>query len=148
MTGSSPRREDPASAVVVPLRVPRARPRGAWFHMADLMYGCVDAVLVMPTDGSGVYLFPLELFSLAADLVSTDPVSLVQAGAGVDVTMFFDASCNARLVQAVAICRARQQGDLSRSAARPRGRRPPGTRAAQRGQVRDRGDPGGEPLTG
>src|SRR5215469_16125274 len=103
MTGPSPRREDPAPAVVVPLRASPARVPGAWFHMADLMYGRVDAVVVMPADGSGVYLFPLEIFSLAPDLVSTDPASLVQAGAGVDVTMFFDASRNARLVQAVAI---------------------------------------------
>jgi hypothetical protein len=112
--------------------------------MADLMYGRVDAVVVMPSDGSGVYLFPVEIFPLAADLVSTDPASLVQAGGGVDVTMFFDTSDNARLVQAVAICRARQQDDLSRTAARPRGRRRPGSRGARRGQVRDRGGPDGE----
>lgn len=143
MTDLSPHREDPAPAVVVPLRVRPSRTPGAWFHLADLMYGRVQAVIVMPTAG-GVYLFPLELLSLAPDLVVTDPASLVQAGAGVDVTMFFDTSCDDRLAQAVAICRARQQGDLSRSGSRAGGRRRPGTRAAQRGQAGGPGGPDGE----
>jgi hypothetical protein len=115
MAGRSPRPDDPApERTVVPLRVPPRRRPGTGFYLADLMNG-VPAVVVWPADGR-VYLFPLEIFSLAADLVGTDPASLVQAGAGLDVTMFFDASRIARLSQAIAICRARQQGDLSRSA--------------------------------
>ena len=140
MAGPTPGAEDAApGATVVQLRMPAPRMPGNRFHMADLGYG-VPAVVVTTADG-GVYLFPQEIFSKAADLVSTDPASLVHAGAGLDVTMFFDASGTADLSQAIAICRARQQGDLSRSA-RCRGR--PGSQPARRGQVRDPGGPDGD----
>jgi hypothetical protein len=92
--------------------------------MADLGHGA--PAVVVTTDDGGVYLFPPDVFSLAADLVSTDPASLVQAGAGLDVTMFFEADHSARISQAIAICRARQQSDLSRT---PWHRRPPPSQA-------------------
>lgn len=124
MAGPTPGAEDAApEATVVQLRAPSPRGPGIQFHMADLGLG-VPAVVVTTDDGE-VYLFPPDIFSAAADLVSTHPASLVQAGTGLDITMFFEVGHTARVSQAIAICRARQQGDLSRSGRRPGGRRRP-----------------------
>ena len=95
---------------VVPLHASRPLGPNLWLHPTHLTDD-TPALLVITTDGDQAYLFPREILSLAGDLLSTDPASLVQADAGRDVTMFFGAGRTAALGQAIAICRARRQGD-------------------------------------
>ena len=92
----------------VPLRSPRHRVPNLWLHMANLAPD-VQALLVM-VDDDRVYLFPPEVSSLAPELLGTDPARLAQAGAGVEITMFFDAHRAADLAQTVARCRAGRFG--------------------------------------
>jgi hypothetical protein len=107
MPGRDPCPQSPAHrGKVVPFRAPRPHVRGLWLHKAELT-GDVPALLVV-TDDDRAYLFPEDILSLAGDLLSADPASLVQAGAGLDITMLFDTGRTAGLRQAVAICRARQ----------------------------------------
>ncbi len=88
----------------------------------------VPALLVIAND-DGVYLFPLEVPSLAPYLLGTDPAGLVQAGAGVEITMFFDAHRAADLAGAIASCRAGQHDDRGQRARRRRPRDAGGTRS-------------------
>lgn len=143
MAGPTPGPEDPApEATVVQLRVPSPRMPGTRFHMADL--GHDVAAVVVTTDDGGVYLFPPEIFSLAADLVSADPASLVQAGAGLDVTIFFADSRTAGLGESVASCRAHLEHGRSWNPPRGQRRRRPGVWAARRSEVSDAGGPDGD----
>jgi hypothetical protein len=119
MAGQDP---DPGSAAPkgtpVPLRSPRHRVPNLWLHMANLAPD-VQALLVM-ADDDRVYLFPPEVSSLAPDLLGTDPAGLAQAGAGVEITMFFDAHRAADLAQAIARCRDGRRVDRGRRARRRR----------------------------
>ncbi len=115
MPGRDPCPQSPAHrGTVVPFRASRPHVLGLWLHKAELT-GDVPALLVV-TDHDQAYLFPEEILSLAGDLLSADPASLVQAGAGLDITMLFDTDRAAALRQAVATCRARSIAD-----AQPRG---------------------------
>ena len=111
MEGRSPH---PASrapqGTVVPIRAPRPHVPGLYLHMTHLTAD-VPALVVI-TDDDQVYLFHREILTLAGDLLAADPASLVQAGAGLDVTKFLGAD-RAALGQTIAICRARQQGNRS-----------------------------------
>lgn len=107
MADQGPHLENPdPQGTVVPLRAPRRRVPGLWLHVAHLTDD--TPALVVSTEDDRVYLFPQEILSPAGDLLSADPASLVQAGLGVDITMFFDPGRAAALSQAIAICRARR----------------------------------------
>jgi hypothetical protein len=86
--------------------VPKTDPRPPMTHyrMGDLLG---QPVLIAKIDDRE-YLFPPEILSLAADLLTTDLVGLAEAGAGVEITPLSRLKSHSALAQVVRAARDRR----------------------------------------
>lgn len=103
----------------------RARQPVSSYYLAKLL----DVPVLVVRMDDRVYLFPPDVLPLAPDLLPTDPASLAQMGAGVDITMLFDPDLPEALAQAVLVTRAHgRRHKADNGSSRPRRRNADKTR--------------------